>query len=273
LVCAHDAGGANQLLYFHEKFVNPTYLLTGPAIKIAENLNLRHFSHEADLDLSDFDLVIVSSNSTPQLSDIILANAQRNGIKTIGVLDHWVNFSTRWSPTPDIVIATDFLSMISCVIHFHRRAKYWPSQYVIETVRSYTGPSRPEQANAGIFELTVLFMSQRIFSTFDHSALSQTCLCPSISGVLANHTFRKVIIRDHFTTDSSECIASLKSRFPQYQFSIVNPDFPIADSLSLANVVIGWDSYALYVARRAGLPVYTLMDKGRTLISPRYDRL
>lgn len=118
LAAAHDAGGANQLLYKFRGRADVDFILTGPASEIANSLGIKH-SSVIDLEsILEFDTVYVGSNSNHQLSDDILSFAISHKLATVGVLEHWVNYSTRWKVHPQRVEVQDLRALIGGIQAF-----------------------------------------------------------------------------------------------------------------------------------------------------------
>ena len=112
LIVSHDAGGAYSLASY--VLNNPgEYLfeLEGPAIQIFKSQILNIRSYEKD-DLRDVELVLTGTSSESMLEIEFIARARVNGIRTISLLDHWVNYVERFTREgsvflPDEIWVTD----------------------------------------------------------------------------------------------------------------------------------------------------------------------
>jgi len=112
LIVSHDAGGAHSLASF--VLNNPgEYLfeLGGPAIQIINSQILDLRLYEQD-DLKDVELVLTGTSSESMLEIESIARARMHGIRTVSLLDHWVNYVERFTRDgsvllPDEIWVTD----------------------------------------------------------------------------------------------------------------------------------------------------------------------
>ena len=95
-VC-HDAGGAEIVSsLLRRQNIKCKYALFGPALPIFQR-KIESIANQTIVDaLYDVDLLIcgTSSPSTCELDAIVLAHSQ--GIKSIAILDHWINYRERF---------------------------------------------------------------------------------------------------------------------------------------------------------------------------------
>ena len=265
LASCHDLGGANQLLY-STLSTNTHYLLTGPAMQVAVNLNLSNMLAATDLDLSQFELVIVGSNKDFQLSDELLKNAKSLGIKTVGYLDHWVNYGTRWSTLPDIIIVTDVYAFIKGFfvfglrVHLHQNLylKYLRNNFIKNKLR---------------LDFTqALFIVQPFKNGYTHECGFNICVCKYVHRFLEKKRVNRILIRDHATTNSDNCLSSLKGKYSNVTFLKSDWTHPLEEDIFQSEFIIGHDTYALYIAKKLGKRVRT-MSRRRAWISPVYKSI
>lgn len=265
LASCHDLGGANQIIY-STLYTGTHYLLTGPALTIAENLNLPNVLSTRDLDLSEFDLVIVGSNVEYQLSDELLKYFKNLGVLTVGYLDHWVNYKTRWATAPDKIVVTDWFAFINAFLAFGFRVRKHPNRYLKFLKTKYyleknrTGPSQ------------ALFLVQPFEDGYLHESGFEICVCKYVHTFLSKRSVRRVRIRDHATTNSNECIISLEKSFENVIFSKSSWDQPLENDIFESDFILGRDTYAMYIAKKLGKCVLTLGER-RAWLSPIYKRL
>jgi hypothetical protein len=265
LVSAHDLGGANQLLYspIGDK---AHYKLSGPAKQVADKLRLENQIQADNFNISEFSKLIVASNADFQTSDQLLNDATKLGITTIGYLDHWVNFKDRWLITPDKVIVTDIMAFWNAAIVFGFKVRLHRNHYfnsLKEGFRLFQGDVNDSQA---------LFIVQPIAFADQHDTDTLKCVCGAVKRFLEKHLVNEILIRDHFTTFSLDCTRALEAEYPSIIFSKSDWEAPLERDIFRSKYVIGYDSYALYVARKLGKRVFTT-GKRRAWVSPRYRRL
>ena len=265
LASCNDLGGANQLIH-SIKGDEVIYLLTGPASRVAEILGLSNLSSDHSLDLSDFSKLIVASNSQFQLSDKLLIDAKNLGLKTEGYLDHWVNYRTRWSTTPDKVIVTDLFAFVNAFFAFGFRVRF-RHNYYLRYMR--------EQSRLGLYKVNLnqaLFLIQPFLEGYKHEDNAKTCYCKFIELFIDKYRIRQVLIRDHTTTNSTGCVVSLRRKRKNVVFSSSDWTQPLEADIFESEFVVGYDTYALYLAKKLGKNVYTIGNR-RVWFSPRYRRI
>ena len=264
LVAAHDAGGANQLIYRFRGTKEADFFLTGPAAFIADSIKL-NYSSSLDLNqIRKYDLVYVGSNSKPQLSDRILSAALSQEIETVGVLEHWVNYSTRWDVHPDRVEVQDIRAFVGGLYTFGLRirlSRNYYLQFLKSKVKSHA------QENDGL-----LVILQLLGDEFVH-AESNSCFCSGIEnfvGLIPG--ISRITLREHANTPSALCVEYL-SKSLNKTVTVSGLNKPIEDDLLMNGFVLGLDSYALYLARRLGKQVFSISEKRRSWFAPKYQVL
>lgn len=264
LIAAHDAGGANQLICRFRGNKEADFFLTGPAASIADSIKL-NYSSSLDLNqIRKYDLVYVGSNSKPQLSDRILSSALSQEIETVGVLEHWVNYSTRWDVLPDRVEVQDIRAFVGGLLTFGLRirlSRNYYLEFLKSRVKSHT------QENNGL-----LVILQPLEDEFMHADF-KSCFCSGIEKfVYLMPGISRVTLREHANTPSALCIQYLSTSLNiKVTASALNR--PIEDDLLMNSFVLGFDSYALYLARRLGKRVFSISKKRRSWFAPKYEAL
>lgn len=265
LISAHDLGGANQLLY-SPMGSTVYYSLTGPARQVAENLRLVNQVQPVGIDLSRFNKVIVSSNVDFQYSDQLLLDAKKLGITTVGYLDHWVNFKNRWSTSPDKVVVTDIMAFWNAFLVFGFKVRLHRNYYVKFLKAKFSVIQEEVESSQALF-----IVQPKVF-TYEHEKSGLKCVCGSVDRFLNFYSVNRITIRDHFNTSSESCIQALTTTYPHLNIFSSNWDEPLENDIFRSKYVIGYDSYALYIARKLGKHVLAT-GKRRAWVSPRYTQI
>jgi hypothetical protein len=270
LVSAHDLGGANQLLYATRRRVSHYYALTGPALKVAESLNLSNVLSPDSVDLSDFPNLLVASNVTEQYSDLLMQSAiSRGDVKVTGYLDHWVNYSSRWRETPHRVIVSDIRAYFAAIPHFGSRVRLHQNYYVEALRRHQESLLSSKSIETGNVALIVL---QPIDRQYQHIETLSSCYCRDVVRFLKQNQVNQLIFRNHVDTRAEFCAEYLKNQYTDIAFEVSHWSTSLEHDLVKATVVIGMDSYALFVAKKLGKTVYSV-GRRRSRISPKYPPL
>jgi hypothetical protein len=265
LVSCHDLGGANQIIY---SFLgsDSAYVLTGPAVQVAAKLELRNVIQRQSVDLSKFNQLVVASNSEFQFSDKLLVEAKFLGLPTVGYLDHWVNYKKRWFALPDKIIVTDWYAFFNAFFTFGFKVRLRPNYYLRFLEEQST--SIRNQVNA----TQALFLIQPIQKVYFHDDFADACFCKYVDLFISKNRISHILIRDHATTDSDDCLDSLRKKHETIFFSKTDWTHPLERDIFQSEYVIGYDTYALYVAKKLGKRVRAI-DKRRAWVSPIYRRI
>jgi hypothetical protein len=265
LVAAHDLGGANQVIYSFLGGAN-SFALTGPAQQIGLALGLSNLLENSHVNLVNFDKLVVSSNLHHEYSDRLLIEARSLGIPTVGFLDHWVNFRSRWPVTPDKIVVTDLYAFLNAIAIFGLRVRLYPNSYLKRIRNQYDLFSKSSNSRKA------LFIIQPDGDGYTHGGHKPSCVCNSVEKLLEKHNVEQIKFRDHVATDSSQCFLKLSKKHSNIVFSISNWTDPLELDVFNCDLVIGLDTYALYIARKLGKKVLAT-GKRRALLSPIYRKL
>jgi hypothetical protein len=263
LVAAHDAGGANQILHKFKTDSSVKFILTGPAQKIASGLGIKFESSLSNTDISSFDRVAVSSNSSKELSDLILSKAQELQIETYGFLDNWVNYSKRWENTPSRIVVSDLHALSGAMLSFHKFPVLASNDYLSAIRTGYN-----LQPNTGLRH--PLFILQPLGIADAHR--NRKCICSSLTKIKNHFQTDTVIVRSHYDGLPQECAESL-DKYSDLKLLHSSPDNSLESDLARASLVVGYDSYALYIAKKLGKKVFTLQERRRSWFAPKYPYL
>jgi hypothetical protein len=265
LVAAHDLGGANQVIYSFLSGAN-SFALTGPAQKVGLALGLSNLLKNNHVNLANFDKLVVSSNLHHEYSDQLLIEARSLGIPTVGFLDHWVNYRSRWPVRPDKIVVTDLFALLNALAVFGLRVRLYPNSYLKKIRIQYDSFSQSSNSRKA------LFIIQPVGDGYIHGGQNPNCVCNSVEKLLEKHNVKQISFRDHVNTNSSQCILDLSQTHSKIGFSISDWTDPLELDLFKCDLVIGLDSYALYIARKLGKKVLAT-GKRRAFLSPIYPRL
>lgn len=263
LVSAHDAGGANQLIHRFLENTDVEFVFTGPASRIASEYKINHQQTFDFTSLSKYSRVYVGSNSTFQLSDLILDKAVKLKIATFGVLEHWVYFEKRWSPTPDIIEVQDIRAFVGALYYFRNRVRLRKNFYLDSIKRNFVDELD--------WQSSLLVVLQPINGGFSHE--TDKCFCPKILSLIRKQSFiRRIILRQHAETEASTCLLFLSEAVEAY-ISISDINSSLQNDIASSKFVLGLDSYALYVANKCRREVFTISRNRRSKFAPKYKYL
>lgn len=260
VVCC-DAGAANQLLAFLKSQCTDDIVgyFSGPAKQIYPEFipNVRVVNRIEDV-VTSCDELISGTGWSSDIEHNARILASEAGVFSTAVLDHWVNYLDRFKrldriQLPDKIMVFDEIafnqaSLIFSEIDIQLTHPYYKDYILkkISKVKQKRGkilyicePLR--QASIGIYSL-----EQELLMNF---------LDRARNGVLGN--FIEISIRLHPSENQSKYrdildkSADLNVHFDQCA---------LPSSIGSASVVVGYSSYALYLAYHAGRRVFSLVD-------------
>lgn len=122
-IVAHDAGAANLILgwIFEQKHKNLIFCVSGPALDIFRRWWPLILNTDIDSAVRDAELLISgTSASTIDLEHQARLIARHFGVRSVGVLDHWVNYKQRFVrneefvPPDEIWVSDELAASIAC---------------------------------------------------------------------------------------------------------------------------------------------------------------
>lgn len=265
IICK-DAGAANQVAYY--TLNNPSqyiFALQEPAQSIFSsvlgqitNLNLEEVTQLADE-------IISGSGWTSDFELEGIQMALRNGKRTITHLDHWNNYLERFSrhskvTLPDEFWVSDDYSMNIATKLFRNtkivKKKDYYLQHQVRTIRNL----KSENLNSEHKKLkNILFLSEPLinYASSGEMRLSDKgyLLKMEFISLIENAAFEALEIR--IRPHPNERTGQMKSSILDHPGS-ASWVTPLSTDLAWADVVIGIDSYALFVSDNADIPTISI---------------
>lgn len=252
-VICHDAGSANVIKHWFEGVDEGVhYFLYGPAKKIWDS-NKAQVYLDTELKLHHFGCLVSGTGWASAVEHNARIQAALLGLKSVAVLDHWVNYSSRFERSgliqfPDELWVADHAA--------HKIAKetfpfidvrsfpnlYLNTQvakiaepphngsllYTLEPVRNAWGRDLPGEFQALDFALENLEM-------------------------LSSSKINRIVLRLH----PSEYPEKYINYLARDSRIVMDCSHDLSEALSQADLVVGVESFALTVALAAGRPVFS----------------
>ena len=277
IVCK-DAGAANQIAhYILNNPGNHIFALQEPALSIftsilgsVENLKLQEIVKASSE-------VITGSGWTSDFELEGIQMAQKNGKKAVTHLDHWNNYLRRFTRHSELILPNEF--WVSDEYSYNiaselfkgkdivRKTDYY-LQYQVKSVKNLkkaiVNPVDEKETN-------VLFLSEPLIAYSESGEVQRsddghTLELEFISLIKnAGIKYLETRIRPH----PSEI--RRKSTLQGLNISVSDTSTtPLSNDLAWADIVIGIDSYALFVSDNAGIPTVSVSCWiGREMTIPR----
>lgn len=252
-IVAHDAGGANILNALIKRFNNINFylLIDGPAVKIFDSNNV-HFVDDESVFFERVNFVLLGTGST-SFEKRALRRAKEIGCETAVLLDHFVNFKSRFIYENQIIFPDH---CFVCDEYSYEIAKRelapYKSIYVCENY--LVSNMRLEIGSADIHENNnVLYVLENINENWDEKLLPwEVAFKNFYNNFYLHKNFNSIIARPH-PKDDPEIYRNLNS----YDEVIFDYDSSPIGSLKTVSTVVGVESYLLNLAHHCGYGVYT----------------
>ena len=255
-IISNDAGSANLIKAWisNNKIFKYFYCLSGPALKIFNEKDILDSLIDLDKLIEICNVVITGTSYSNNLEHIARLKSKKNKIKSIAVIDHWVNYERRFIRNdqkilPDIIWVFDTFAekkakdlfkkveiqkqrnyyindLVKKIIKLEKNSENYSSNilYVLE-------PIRKNKINGVIYEFLVLdfFMKNIDKLNLDKEVLIRLRLHPSENKNKYDDWIKK---QNNNNINIS-----------------INND--LCEDISWSNIVVGYESYALVIASAA----------------------
>jgi len=260
---AHDAGAANLILAWHEKWTNCDirFSLTGPAKKLWSNIQSGSNNLSIKEALTDADILISGTSYMSLAEHEARSLAVDKGIYSIAVLDHWVNYSSRFvrqntKIMPNELWVTDIEAMKIAQQCFYNTPVFEQHNTYLENM-----VDRIHQINRSedISTTRILYVLEPIRHTWadqlapgEFQALEYFFENISVLEIVGNI---EIVLRPHPSdiADKYEAWLRLKTK---WDIKLDNHN-PLETAIAQADIVIGCETYALVVAAASNKKVFS----------------
>lgn len=252
-VACCDAGGANiinSLIKNFQKIKFKSYV-DGPAKNILDSENII-FVENHNILLQKIDLLILGTGSS-SFEKEILKIAKKYNIVTISILDHFVNFKERFlfEKTiiyPDYCFVCDKHALkIATEELFPFNQIYICKNYYVDTFKKYFINNIPINRNH------VLYILENIKEKWGEKLPWEIAFFNFYNNYYKkNNKLKKIIVRPH-PKDDPDTYKELN----EINDVVFDLNISPINSLLKSSIVVGAESYFLYLAKESGFDVFT----------------
>jgi RimJ/RimL family protein N-acetyltransferase len=246
-VVAHDAGGANQIIWLIKRLNNEILAyLGGPAVNIFAGSKIPFRITSNHSELKTCDLVITGSSSTQNFEKSAIGYLKQEGIPYLTLLDHWVNYSNRFdsNTTPLIFATTNMEGLELAKSTFKNSQVFLLPDFQLLTYKNVIRNFKSRNS----FILVLLEPISYSNGGFSFTIHTLNKIVDFSIRLYKARNLDGVIIRLHPSQQNDEnLILQLKSMYPNITIS-ANED--LLDDLLISQIAIGANSYALYLAHK-----------------------
>lgn len=247
---ANDAGGAEQMKWLVASIdPHPATFLQGPAVKIFEKTSLDYQKLETKEQLSSFDLVLAGSGWMSNFENSIIDFCAQKKIPCIVLLDHWVNYRVRFQTLaisiPRLLAVNNAMALSLANQTFNNSTIWMLPDFQIIQYKKLLDGLLDEGMILVILEPESKFQNSNEIKKEMFFDLIEKSLTLNIS-----RGYSGLIVRLHPSQSLRDNdIIELKEHFKGINFS-TNKE--LIDDLSICSLVVGFSSYALYIAAMCG---------------------
>ena len=254
-VVAHDAGAANLIIAWVRAWGRPVNAyMEGPALTLWKTaLPNQLLCTSLEKALKGSSSVVTGTGWASRLEHEARILARRRGLYSVAVLDHWINYRIRFFWGNELFLPDELWVADKWALSRAQReipnipVRLFDNLYLQDQLAQISAP--PSDG-------TVLYISEPVretwgrdqegeFQALEYALEHLDCLC--------SDRVSRILLRSH------------PSEAPEKYFKYVGSDKriemdvskQIAQSISLADLVVGVESFALTVALAAGRPVYS----------------
>ena len=256
LVIANDAGGSAHLAAMLQAFnISPPTRLSGPAIGIFNRFGIesKEITISSRLGSSQYILVGTSFFGGPE--SLALSDPAFSGISKIALLDHWVNYRERFHPTgkilPELFLVTNNLALLKAKEHF-------PGSTILEIPDFQLAFMKRAFLKKVKDPHTALILLEPEFETAFSARYPQVNLDRLVSdvrGLARERQIERIILRPHPAHSPAFARELLELFLPTDGVS-VSKNLDLIDDLLKADFVVGFHTYALYLASELGIQTF-----------------
>jgi hypothetical protein len=279
-VCCHDAGGANLIAAWlaAEPVAQLRLCAQGPAREIFARVLPQRSSAPLDVALDGAQCLLSGSGWAAELEHDARLAARRNGVASLAVLDHWVNYRARFvrhgvEVLPDAFVVTDPAAALLTQETFGaaRPILTWRNRYLEnEAARVHAlSPQPPATPPARL-----LVVLEPVREDWIHGAPQPAefraldYLMENLAALTPRPQELQIRLRPHPAEPESKYQAWAQ-RQPHAQVKLSTPAALAAD-LAWADAVAGLQSYALVVALASHRRAISYLPPGAPPCSLRY---
>ena len=272
LICCHDAGAATLIREWFIPYLSKVnFYIEGPAVNIFKKYKIRRIYNDLEISISKCNLLITGTGWSSNLEHKARKIAKKYSIKSIAVIDHWVNYDERFirgkeKIMPDLIWVSDDYSYEKANQHFPKIEIMKLKNIWLEKIKKKVKNSKDLNINKKKYlPKKLLYFTEPIRLKWEGNEIGEI--------QALNYFFNKLMRLSQLSHISSiEKIEELRIRIhPSEQekkykkfLSNVNNKFPIyfdkyeslEESLINADACFGCETQALVVSLHCNIPTY-----------------
>lgn len=275
LLVSNDAGATEYIAHLVlQEYTNFDWKIfaikNSPASKIFKNLDLNYTVLNSIQELNSIekcDLIMYGTGWQVDFQKIVEEIAQRYSIKSIAILDHWINYRERFKfHTPKNIIVMDDVAYGLAKKTFDSKTlvvqlKFYYLEYIKSLYKSIDFEGH--HSVTFISEPTTVIAKynhgdENAYGFTEYSVLHQLLLF-----------FDEITIRLH-PADDRDKYNDIINKYPRTKVTVIHPyEEELVETLSRSILTIGFDGMALFISYFLGIKTVSYMpNSSRKLTIP-----
>ena len=256
-IIANDAGAANLIMgwILHNRSLNYYFCLSGPAEKIFREKNLCDRVNDLEKVIKECNIIITGTSFDSLIEHRARLKAKKSKILNIAVIDHWVNYELRFTRNkkevlPDIIwVFDEFAEKKAKNIFKNIEVQKKENYYIKDLVQDIHKFKKTSISN----RTKILYVLEpfRKTSKIENYLYEYEVLDFFIkkTRMLKFKNPLEIRLRLHPSEEKHKYNDWIKMQNKNY--ISVSFEKTLAQDISWADIVVGYDSYALVVANAA----------------------
>jgi hypothetical protein len=256
-VVCHDAGATNLILGWLQAGIcsDVRAFMQGPAVNLwSSTFPNQHQCNSLEDALSGAQILISGTGWASSLEHQARKLAHDRGIRSVAVLDHWVNYPERFEREGEVQLPSEI--WVADTYALDVAQKILPDIPVYQLENLYL-KTQVTHINPAPCTDTILVVLEPVRNTWGHDREGEfqalDYFFDSLDSLWPN--VKQVLLRPH----PSESSSKYKSWLGRYSIARMDTSGDVATAISRADVVVGVESFALVIALSAGRPVYSTL--------------
>ena len=258
-IVANDAGASNLILGWirNNPLYNFHYCLSGPALKIFQQQNKSNINFEPSEIVQKCNFIITGTSYKSMIEHEARSEAKRCKIKSIAVIDHWVNYKMRFirnniTVMPDIIWVFDkFAEEIAKNTFKNINIKVKKNYYLNDLVKKIKNINRLGDPNLCkiLYVLEPIRKNLKIKSSYSFEFHVLDFFLEKLKKLNINQNI-EIKLRLHPSESESKYKSWINSNNRIKLGLTINRS--LEEDIAWSDIVVGYESFALVVASHSG---------------------
>lgn len=256
LVIANDAGGSAHLAaMLHAHGISPAARLSGPAVDMFSRFGVRTTKPAFPNQSESNGYILLGTSLFGGPESKALSEVALSGVRKIALLDHWVNYRERFHPSgrilPEVILVTNHLAYLMATEQFPKISILEVPDFQLAFLKlEFMKRVRGSGSALILFEPE----SDTAFSK-RFPQVSFDKLINDVQLLAKKRGIHQIVLRAHPAHTPTD-VRNLREALGKSKDIILSTNTNLIDDFSGADFVVGFNTYALYLASELRIPTF-----------------